>query len=59
MHAAIEAALGATFTLGHDPEPVPALVTGTTMVFFHDKHPFEDDAAFPVTRYRLGLGGPR
>lgn len=51
VRAAIEAALGATFTLGHDAEPVAALVTGTTMVFFHDSHPFEDDADFPVTRF--------
>lgn len=51
VRAAIEAALGATFTLSQDPEPVPALVTGTAMVFFHDSHPFEDDADFPVTRF--------
>lgn len=48
--ASIKAALGATFTLGHGPEPVPALVTGTTMVFLHS-HVFEDDADFPVTRF--------
>src|SRR5258708_15040612 len=48
VRAAIEAALGATFTLGHDPELVPALVTGPTAVFFHDSHPFEDDTASPV-----------
>src|SRR5258708_35277081 len=48
VRAGIEAALGATFTLGHDPAPVPALVTGPTAVFFHDSHPFEDDTASPV-----------
>lgn len=48
--ATIEAALGATFTLEHDPEP-PALVTGATMVFFHGSHPFEDDADFPISRF--------
>lgn len=51
VRAAIEAALGATFSFGDGPEPVPALVTGTTMVFLHDSHPFEGDADFPVTRF--------
>ncbi|HWF81603.1 MAG TPA: hypothetical protein VN695_13555 [Streptosporangiaceae bacterium] len=51
VRAAIEAALGATFAPGHGTELIPALVTGTTLVFFHDRHPFEDDADFAVTRY--------
>jgi hypothetical protein len=31
---------------------VPALAAGSTKVFFHDSHAFEDDAGFPVSRYR-------
>jgi hypothetical protein len=52
VRAVIEAALGAAFTPGQAPELPVALATGTTMVFFHDSHPFEDDVDFPVTRYR-------
>lgn len=48
----IEAALGAAFRPSQDTEPVLALAAGTTKVFFHDEHPFEDDAGFPVSRYR-------
>lgn len=51
VRAVIEAALGATFSPSQDPQPVPVLATGTTMVFFHDSHPFEDDKDFPVSRY--------
>lgn len=51
VRAVIEAALGAAFTSGQALEPVPALAVGTTMVFFHDSHPFEDDAGFAVPRY--------
>ncbi len=43
MRAVIEAALGAAFTPGQGADPVPVLVAGTTMVFFRDSHPFEDD----------------
>jgi hypothetical protein len=52
VRAVIEAALGAAFTPGQGPEPSTFLATGTTTVFFHDSHPFEDDVDFPVTRYR-------
>jgi hypothetical protein len=52
VRAVIEAALGAAFTYGQGPDPATFLATGTTMVFFHDSHSFEDDAGFPVTRYR-------
>jgi hypothetical protein len=49
--AVIETALGATFRPGHSTEPIPTPVTGTTLVFFRDRHPFEADADFAVTRY--------
>jgi hypothetical protein len=52
VRAVIEAALGAAFTSGQGPEPATFLATGTTTVFFHDSHSFEDDTDFPVTRYR-------
>jgi hypothetical protein len=51
VRAVIEAALGVAFTPGQGPEPAAALASGTTMVFFYDSHPFEDDVDFPVTRY--------
>lgn len=52
VRAVIEAALGSAFRPSRDAEPVPALVARTTKVFFHDEHPFEDDAGFPASRYR-------
>ena len=52
VRAVIEAALGTAFQPSQDPEPVPALTIGPTKVFFHDSHPFEDDADFAVSRYR-------
>lgn len=55
VRTVIEAALGSVFGLSEDPEPVPALAVGTTKVFFHDDHPFEDDAAFAVSRYRYWI----
>jgi hypothetical protein len=51
ISAVIEAALGAVFQPGPGPDPVPCLITGTTKVFFHGSHPFEDDRGFPVSRY--------
>jgi hypothetical protein len=55
VRAAIEAALGVAFGPSQDPEPVPASVIGTTKVFFHSSHPFEDDVDFPVSRYRYWI----
>lgn len=52
VRAIIEAALGTAFKASQDAEPVPALVIGTTKVFFHDSHLFEDDQDFAVSRYR-------
>src|SRR5215813_6226192 len=52
VRANIEAALGAAFKASQDAEPVPALAIGTTKVFFHDSHLFEDDKDFAVSRYR-------
>src|SRR5258707_1661616 len=52
VRAVIEVALGTAFQPSHGPEPVPALTIGPTKVFFHDSHPFEDDADFAVSRYR-------
>jgi hypothetical protein len=52
VRAVIEAALGAAFRPGEGTEPAAVLATGSTMVFFYDSHPFEDDVDFPVTRYR-------
>ncbi|SRR6266851_1781057 len=52
VRAIIEAALGTAFQASQDAEPVPALVIGTTKVFFHDSHLFEDDQDFAVSRYR-------
>lgn len=52
VRAVIEAALGTAFRPSQDIEPVPALAVGTTKVFFHHDHPFEDDTGFPVSRYR-------
>ncbi len=52
VRADIESALGVAFQPSQDPEPVPALAIGTTKVFFHDSHAFEDDVDFPVSRYR-------
>jgi hypothetical protein len=51
VRAAIDTALGATFAPGHGTQPIPTLATCTTLVFFHDRHPLEDDADFAVTRY--------
>src|SRR6185437_393504 len=48
----IESVLGATFRPSEDAEPVPALIVGAAKVFFRDDHPFEDDTAFAVSRYR-------
>lgn len=48
----IAATLGAPFQPSQDTEPVPALAVGTTKVFFHDSHPFEDDTDLPVSRYQ-------
>lgn len=55
VRAVIEAALGSAFRPSQDTEPAPALAAGTTKVFFHDEHPFEDDAGFPASRYRYGV----
>ena len=55
VRTAIEGALGSVFRLSQDSDPVPALLVGTTKVFFHDDHPFEDDAGFPVSRYRYWI----
>lgn len=52
VRGVIEMALGAAFRPSQDPEPVPALITGATKVFFHGDHPFEDDTGFAVSRYR-------
>jgi hypothetical protein len=52
VRANIEAALGIAFKASQDAEPVPALAIGTTKVFFHDSHLFEDDQDFAVSRYR-------
>ena len=52
VRATIEVALGAAFKPSQDAEPVPALAIGTTKVFFHDGHPFEDDVDFAVSQYR-------
>jgi hypothetical protein len=52
VRAVIEAALGTAFKASQDAEPVPVLVIGTTRVFFHDSHLFEDDQDFAVSRYR-------
>jgi hypothetical protein len=52
VRSAIESALGAAFEPSQDPERVPVLIAGATKVFFHDDHPFEDDTAFAVSRYR-------
>ncbi len=52
VRSVIETALGTVFQLSQDLEPVPALRVGATKVFFHDSHAFEDDADFPVSRYR-------
>jgi hypothetical protein len=55
VRAVIEAELGATFSASEDPDPVPALVTGATQVFFYDSHEFEDDRDFTVSRYRYWI----
>jgi hypothetical protein len=52
VRAVIETALGMAFRPSQDSEPVPALAVGATKVFFHDDNPYEDDADFPVSRYR-------
>lgn len=55
VRAVIETALEATFGISEDPEPLPALVTGVTKVFFNDSHGFEDDRDFAVSRYRYWI----
>jgi len=55
VRAVIETELAASFTASQDPDPVPALVTGATKVFFHDSHEFEDDRDFAVTQYRYWI----
>jgi len=55
VRGVIESALGAAFRPSEDAEPVPMLIAGATKVFFRDDHPFEDDTAFPVSRYRYWL----
>jgi hypothetical protein len=55
VRAAIETALGATFRPSQEPEPVPSLAVGATMVFFHEDHPFEDDIGFAAARYRYWI----
>jgi hypothetical protein len=55
VRAAIETELGASFSANEDPDPVHALVTGATKVFFHDSHEFEDDRDFAVTQYRCWI----
>ncbi len=55
VRTAVETALGTAFTMSTDPEPAPALVTGTTKVFFHDSHEFEDDRDFAASRYRYRI----
>jgi hypothetical protein len=52
VQGVIAAAFGGSFQLSLDSEPVPALTAGTTQVFFHASHPFEDDVDLPVSRYR-------
>lgn len=49
---AIETALGATFQASADPDPLPALAVGPTHVFFHGKHPFDDDVDLPLSHYQ-------
>jgi hypothetical protein len=48
----IAAALNGTFHLSQDAEPVPVLAIGTTKVFFHRSHEFDDDVDLPASRYR-------
>ena len=55
VRAVIKAELETTFSASDDPDPVPALVTATTRVFFHDNHEFEDDQDFAVSRYRYWI----
>ena len=52
VQGVIAAALGATFQPSLDSESIPALAAGTTQVFFHASHPFEDDVDLPVSQYR-------
>ena len=53
--AVIETELEAAFSISENPDPVPALVTGTTKVFFYDSHEFEDDRDFAVSRYHYWI----
>ena len=55
VRAVIEAELRTAFTASDEPEPVPALVTATTKVFFHNSHEFGDDQHFAVSRYRYWI----
>lgn len=55
VRAVIEAELETAFQPSEDPDPIPALVTGTTKVFFHDSHDFEDDHDFAMTRYHYWI----
>ena len=55
VRAVIEAELRTAFSPSDEPDPVPALVTATTKVFFHDSHEFEDDQDFAVSRYRYWI----
>lgn len=55
VRAVIETELGTAFGASEEPDPVPALAIGTTEVFFHDSHAFEDDYEFAVSRYRYWI----
>jgi len=57
VRAVIEAEPGSGLQRKRGPDPVPALAAGTTQVFFHDSHPFEDDRDFAVSRYRYWISG--
>lgn len=59
IRAVIEADLGAAFQPGPGPDHASCLITGTTKVFFHASHPFDDDTDFPVSRYACPDQRPR
>jgi hypothetical protein len=52
VQQAIAVALGEEFAPSTDPEPVPAIGVGPTLVFFHDEHDFDDDRDLRFSRYR-------
>jgi hypothetical protein len=55
VRTVIEAELRTAFQASDDSDPVPALITGTTKVFFYDHHEFENDQDFTVSRYRYWI----